>query len=199
VSGAAWVAVLAAVAAVLFLGLVLAGLVRTVDALRARVADLESDRVVHLPAGPRVGAPAPAFRGRTAGGDEVSDADLRGERSLVVLTDPECEACRELVPELLSPEARGLPRLVLVVSGGSSGAFAAAGSGADALVVLDPGGTIGESFGAPFTPHVVVADEDGFVVASGGATDLADVRRLVREAEGIRILPDPPRRGALDA
>jgi hypothetical protein len=190
---------LAAVVAVVFLGLALTGLVRTVDALRARVADLESDRLVHVPAGPTVGAQAPAFRGRTPQGAPVDSVDLRGSRFLLALTDPDCDACRRLVPELLSADAVGLPRPVLVIAGASSGSAASVGVESDALVVLDPGGRIGEAFGAPFTPHVVVVDEDGFIVASGAAADLDGVRRLVREAEGIRILPDPSPGAAFDA
>ena len=39
------------------------------------------------------------------------------------------------------------------------------------------------------SPHVFVIDEQGAVVAQGGAVSLADVESLVRDAEGIRIVP----------
>jgi hypothetical protein len=39
------------------------------------------------------------------------------------------------------------------------------------------------------SPHVFVIDEQGAVVAQGGAVSLPDVEALVRDAAGIRIVP----------
>ena len=189
-SALAWAAVITAAAAVGFLGLALAGLVRTVDRLRAQVAALEDDRIVHLPTGPAIGFPAPRFRGRSPDGLVVDAADLRGRRYLVALTDPDCAGCRDLLPELLSPAASALPPRIVVVAGDVRSTGDAPDRSGEATVLLDPEGRISEAFGAPFTPYVVVVDEDGFVVASGAAADLAGVRRLVGDAEGIRIVPD---------
>jgi len=190
VSAVEWAAVISAAGAVGFLGLALAGLVRTVDRLRAQVAALEDDRVVHLPTGPAIGSPAPRFEGKTPDGVVVDAADLRGRRYLVALMDPDCAGCRDLLPELLSPAASALPRRIVVVAGDARSTGDAPHRSDGATVLLDPGGRISEAFGAPFTPYLVVVDEDGFVVASDAAADLAGVRRLVGDAEGVRIVPD---------
>jgi hypothetical protein len=58
--------------------------------------------------------------------------------------------------------------------------------------VLDADRAVADAFGSGFTPHVFVVDEGGSVASRGPAGDLPSVRRLLREAEGVRILRADP-------
>jgi hypothetical protein len=179
------------VAVVTFLGLALAGLVRTVEGLRRRVDALEaSPPVQHPAAGLPVGAPAPVFHATTARGASFRSATLAGRRHVIALADPGCEACERLVPDLLAGAQAGeLPTCVIVVAGPDAGTWTVPpGAEERAILVLDPGTLVADAFGSGFTPHAFVVDEGGSVAAQGPAWDLTAVRRLLREAEGVHIL-----------
>ena len=47
---------------------------------------------------------------------------------------------------------------------------------------------VSEAFGVDVSPFVFVVDEGGSVVARSGVATLDDVLRLVRDAEGVRIV-----------
>jgi hypothetical protein len=185
------VVVAALVVVVAFLGLALAGLVRTVEGLRRRVDALEgSTPIHHVAAGLPVGAPVPAFEAKTARGTTFRSAALAGQRHVIALADPVCEACEQLVPALLSSADAGeLPRCVVVVAGPDAGTWTEpAEAEGGAILVLDPDALVADAFGSDFTPHAFVVDEGGSVAAQGPAGDLAAVRRLLRDAEGLRIV-----------
>src|SRR5260370_662387 len=57
--------------------------------------------------GLKAGTPAPDFRLPRIDGGDLSLADLRGERVLLVFSDPDCGPCDELAPQL---QARHLQR-----------------------------------------------------------------------------------------
>ena len=177
---------------VAFMCLALAGAVRTLAELRRRVGALEAEALLRDPApGLPVGAPAPAFGGITPDGRRFHSTRLAGRRHLVALTEPGCEACDGLVPPLLAAAARDeLPPVVAVVSNGHPAAewTPPRGSGDRADVVLDPDGAVANAFDSGYSPHVFVVDEGGSVAAQGPAGNVADVRALVSEAEGIRIV-----------
>jgi hypothetical protein len=179
------------VAAVVFLGLTLAGLVRTVDGLHRRLATMEASAPVqHPPAGLPVGAQAPAFDGRTARGSSFRSAALAGHRHVITFADPGCEACERLVPDLLSSAESGeLPPCVVVIAGTDTGTWTGPRGAEDrAILLLDPEALVADAFGSGFTPHSFVVDEGGSVAAQGLASDVSAVRRLLREAEGVHIL-----------
>jgi hypothetical protein len=179
------------VAIVAFLGLALAGLVRTVDGLLRRVAALEASAPVpHPAAGLLMGAPAPAFEAKTARGTSFRSATLAGRRHVIVLADPGCESCEHLVPELLSSAATGeLPPCVVVVEGSDEGTWREPPGGEGrAILVLDPDARVADAFRSGFTPHAFVVDEGGSVAGQGPAGDITAVRRLLREAEGVHIV-----------
>jgi hypothetical protein len=46
-----------------------------------------------------------------------------------------------------------------------------------------------DAYRVDVSPHVFVLDEEGAIVAQGGAVALADVEALVRDGQGIRIVP----------
>jgi hypothetical protein len=183
------------IAAVVFLGLALAGLVRTVDGLHRRLATLEASAPVHdVPTGLSVGAAAPSFEARTPLGTSFRSAALAGRRHVVAFADPGCEACEHLVPDLLSgAEAGELPPCVVLIAGTDAGVWTGpAGAEDRAILVLDPEAVVADAFGSAFTPHAFVIDEGGSVAAHGPAEDVTAVRGLLRQAEGVRIVRSDP-------
>ncbi len=185
------------VVAVVFLGLVLAGAVRSMDDLGRRVKALEEGggRPHRLPGGLSIGAPEPSFDLATLESGRVRSAALSGRSHVIALADPGCEACDELVPQLLAAAAAERVPPVVAIAGSSrvpGGWSAPVGANGRAIVALDPDGTTAEAFGSDFTPHVFVVDAGGSIAAHGPAGNVAEVGRLLRDADGIRIVPGGP-------
>jgi peroxiredoxin len=70
--------------------------------------------------GLRVGALAPAFRLPRLDGGELSLEDYRGRRLLLVFSDPECEPCDALMPELERLQRAGTGVEVAIVARGTA-------------------------------------------------------------------------------
>jgi hypothetical protein len=178
-----------------FLALALAGLVRTVDGLRRRVAALEgSSPIDHHSTALPVGAIAPGFEAETPERTAFRSGVLHGVRHVVAFADPGCESCHEVVPELLASSTAGeLPPTIVVVTGTDATTWrTTARAGGRAVVVLDPGAGIADAFGSTYTPQAFVVDEGGSVAARGPIENVAAVRRLLRDAEGLRIVRTDP-------
>jgi hypothetical protein len=193
-----WIVAIASLVTVAFLGFALAGVVRRLDELRREVDELRREQVVlpdaeHVEGGLPVGSAAPAFDAPLEGGGSLSSSDLSGSMHLVVFADPTCDACDALVPDLLRAAVDAtVPPVVIVGEAGKvwpAGWMPPDGSEDRAGVVRDEGGRIAGAFASGFSPHVFVVDEGGFVTAQGSAGTLAGVRELLRDAEGIRIVP----------
>jgi len=193
-----WIAAVAAILTVVFLGLVLAGVVRRLDELRREVEELRRTQVAladveHPEGGLPIGSAVPSFDAELETGGRFSSSNMKGSMHLVVFADPTCTACEGLVPPLLDSAAKGdVPPVVVVGMAGRvwpAGWMPAAGTEDRAGVVRDEGGRIARAFGSDFSPHVFVVDEGGSVTAQGPAGTLAAVRDLLRDAEGIQIIP----------
>ena len=193
-----WIALVVVILAMAFLGLALAGAVRRLDELRREVEDLRREDAVpsdltYPSAGLPVGAAAPSFDAPREAGGRFSSSDLGGSAHLVVFADPSCEACDALVPDLLrAAEAGAVPPTLIVGRSGSAwpaGWMPPADTEDRVGVVRDEGGRIARAFASDFSPHVFVVDEGGSITAQGPAGSLAAVHELLRDAEGIRILP----------
>jgi len=197
-----WIAVAVLGSTVVFLALVLAAVVRRIDALRVEVAAL-SERLdptdggegglVHPASGLAVGTAAPAVEGERLDGGRWSSSAWAGRRHVVAFADPGCLACEDLVPVLLAGAAAGEVPSTVVVGAAAPGAWPPAwappSGAADRVVVLpDVDGEVAAAFDSGFTPHVFVVDEGGAVTSQGPADTLDGVRTLVRESEGIRIV-----------
>jgi hypothetical protein len=192
-----WVVAVAAILTVVFLGLVLAGVVRRLDELRREVEDLRRTQVAladveHPEGGLPIGSAVPSFDAELETGGRFSSSDMKGARHLIVFADPTCTACDGLVPPLLEAAAKGdVPPVVVVGMAGRvwpAGWMPAAGTEDRAGVVRDEGGRIARAFRSDFSPHVFVVDEGGSVTAQGPAGSLASVRELLHDAEGIQII-----------
>ena len=66
--------------------------------------------------GLKAGTPAPDFRLPRVGEGELSLSDFRGERVLLVFSDPDCGPCDELAPQLQAIHLQRPELQVLVVS-----------------------------------------------------------------------------------
>jgi hypothetical protein len=165
-----WVAVAVLGAAIVWLGLALMGAVRELEALRGRL-DLLERGTVHLADGLPVGSPAPPWEIVTREGVVVSSATFEGRRHVLVFADAGCGACDDLVPAVVrATDVGSLPPSVVLDR---------ADAGADGAAT---------AFNIEAVPHVVVVDEGGFIVAQGAAAGLDDVRALIEDAAGIRVV-----------
>lgn len=197
-NGLGWIVVALVGAAVVWLGLALAGAVRELAALRERVAALESvgpaaggSGPVHLASGLPVGASTPAWQMETPDGGTATSDVFIGRRHLLVFADPDCRACDELVPAVVRAAEDGDLPPVAVIGRGEPAATPASwrpGSAERVAVGCERDGAVATAFRVDVSPHVFVIDEGGFVVAQGGAKDLDGVRALLREGEGIQIV-----------
>jgi len=198
-----WAAVAVLALALVFLALVLAAIVRRMDALRSEVAALTArvdpagddgaSDVVHPASGLPVGAAAPVVEGERVDGGRWTSAAWTGRRHVVAFADPGCLSCEELVPALIEGAAAGEVVPTVVVGAAAPGTWPAAwkppsGAGDRVVAVTDDAGEIASAFDSGFTPHVFVVDEGGSVTAQGPADSLEAVRALVRGSEGIRIV-----------
>ena len=191
-SGLAWVAVGTLVVVVAWLELALVGAVRELGALRSRVDALEAleSSPTHLEGGLPVGAPAPAWTISTPGGGVASSSAFEGRRHLLVFADATCRACDELVPAVIAAASRGTVPPLAVIGRGDAASTPGPWRAADVRVRIgsERGGGVSEAYGVDVSPFVFVVDEGGSVVARGLAATLSDVLRLVRDAEGVRIV-----------
>ncbi|MEP6758684.1 MAG: hypothetical protein ABJB55_05775 [Actinomycetota bacterium] len=188
-----WIIAAVLAAALVWLGLALAGAVRELAALRERVDALEgASSPIHLDAGLAIGSLAPVWSITAPDGSAVASSGFAGRRHLVVFADADCRACDELVPAVVRAAAAGaLPPLALV-GRGRPDATPEAWRGEDRTRVVagvERASEVSDTFHVEVSPHIFVIDEGNAVVAQGGAVALGDVEALVRNAQGIRIVP----------
>ena len=192
-SAIGWIVAVALAVALVWLGLALAGAARELAALRERVDALEGASVpIHLDGGLPIGNAEPAWSLLTPEGSSVASSSFTGRRHLVVFADADCRACDELVPAVVRAAAAGaLPPLALVGRGRPDDTPPAwRCSDPERVVVgVERAREVSDAFRVEASPHVFVIDEGDAVVAQGGAVTLADVELLVRDANGIRIVP----------
>ena len=188
----AWVAVGTLAVVVVWLGLALVGAVRELGTLRGRVDALEAADAptTQLGTGLAVGAPAPAWTIATPGGGLASSSAFEGRRHLLVFADATCRACDDLVPAVIAAASRGTVPPLAVIGRGDAASTSGPWRAADVRVRIgsERGNQVSEAYRVDVSPFVFVIDEGGSVIARGGAVTLDDVVRLVREAEGVRIV-----------
>ncbi len=193
-SAAGWIAIAVLGAGVVWLGLSLAGAVRELASLRARVAALEEDAAgpVRLADGLAVGTPAPAWSVATTGGGDASSASMRGARHLILFADAECRACDDLVPAVVEAASNDRLPPTVVVGGGDATSIPTAwrsASGPGTVIVgVEREQEVSNAFGTEVSPHAFVVDEGGFIAAQGGPLTLDDVHELIADAEGLHIV-----------
>ncbi len=177
-------------AVVLFEGLIILGLLRTLRELQVAV---EGGRIPQrLP----VGSHAPHFAGadlRTGAG--IDSSDLAGRELVILFLSDACPFCRRLADGTRQVPVEPGQTRVAVCHGGTREARAFADLLAtDIAVLADPDGTVLSSFSISATPAVVVVDETGRVSGSGGPHHSGELATLIATARdsvagGDRPLP----------
>lgn len=133
-------------------------------------------------AGPAVGTAAPGFTLRSANGDEVTLARLRasGKPTLLVFSEPECQPCRELLPDLVrwQRDHGELLTIALVTRGVDTGNLQLSG-GNGLVVLLEQQHEVSDVYGVSVMPTGVVILPDGtfgssIVPGADRIRDLAD-------------------------
>ena len=173
---------------VLFEGLVILGLLRTLRELQVAV---ESGRIPQrLP----VGAQAPRFAGtdvRT--GAEVDSSRLIGRELVILFLSDGCLFCRRLADGTRQVPAEPGQIRIAVCQGGAREADAFAGLlASDIAVLADPDGTVLSSFSISGTPAAVVVDETGRVSGSGGPRHSGELAALISTARESMAGGDQP-------
>jgi peroxiredoxin len=139
------------------------------------------------------GTPAPGFRLTRADGGELGLDEFRGQKVLLVFSDPACGPCNQLMPQLERAYRAGLRGEVLVVSRGSAEANRAKVAEYELSfpVALQRHWEISRAYAMFATPIGYLIDEHGVIaadVAEGAeailalASRLADRDRLGKEA-----------------
>jgi hypothetical protein len=189
VSVFAWLAMSIATIALAWIGLALVGVVRELEELRARLDALGTRGDAprrELP----VGAPVPVWRIATADGEVVSSSTFDARRHLLLFADAACRACDDLVPEVVRSAGAGSIPPVAVIAHGDAASTPAPWRVADVRVRVgaERGDEVSAAFGVDITPTAFVVDEGGAVVARGPVATMDDVRGLLHQADGVRIV-----------
>ena len=132
--------------------------------------------------GLKAGAPAPVFQLPRVDGGELSLADLRGGRVLLVFSDPDCGPCDELAPRLQEIHLRRPDLQVLVVSRRDVEANRAkvAALGLTFPIVLQRQWEISLQYAMFATPIGYLIDEQG-ILASDVAVGVGPILALADE------------------
>ena len=134
---------------------------QTVDALDP----LKNSRIVRD--GLKAGTPAPDFQLPRVGGSELSLAQYRGRRVLLVFSDPTCGPCNELAPKLQQLHAPDAARSIVMVSRGDLAANVRKieEHGITFPVALQRQWEISRLYGMFATPIGFLIDEEGIIAA----------------------------------
>lgn len=144
--------------------------------------------------GLKAGTEAPDFRLPRIDGGELSLADLRGERVLLVFSDPDCGPCDELAPRLQEIHLQRADLRVLVIGRRDAEANRAKATalGLTYPIVLQRQWEISLKYAKFATPIGYLLDEQG-ILASDVAVGvepilaLANVVRSLRERTGLLL------------
>ena len=118
-------------------------------------------------AGLKAGAVAPDFSLPRLGGGELSLAGFRGQRVLLVFSDPNCGPCDQLAPRLeeLHQEHRDLQVLVISRRDAEATGAKARALGLSFPIVMQQQWEISKQYGMFATPIGYLIDEEGIVAA----------------------------------
>ncbi|MFC3452128.1 TlpA family protein disulfide reductase [Amycolatopsis speibonae] len=123
------------------------------------------DQQIALPAGATIGA----FSTTTVGGAELSIADIDGSRALVGFFSPNCEPCKERMPEFIEYAARFEGKVFAIAAGDeaeTADMVARLGEVGEVIREFD-GGDVHQAFGATGYPALCLVEGDRTVLASG--------------------------------
>lgn len=159
------------------IGALALALLRHVGMLELRVEELSRPRVSHIQRdGLSPGTVAPHLTLLDDGGREVVFAPPLGRGALVVLSQPGCGPCDQLVPHLERlVAAEGAPDVTVITKGPPGSGAAPRG----VRVLYQRRSEAMTGFRAFATPWAFVIGPDGRIVAQSIVNDLAGLRRLL--------------------
>jgi peroxiredoxin len=146
--------------------------------------------------GLKAGALAPDFRLPRIDGGDLSLADLRGERVLLVFSDPHCGPCEELAPRLQEIHSQRSDLQVLVISRGEieDNRAKAAGRELSFPIVLQQKWEVSLKYAMFATPIGYLIDEEGILLS-----DVAvGVEQILALADEPTVVGVPASAGALE-
>jgi peroxiredoxin len=144
--------------------------------------------------GLKAGEAAPDFRLPRIGGGELSLADYRGRRVLLVFSDPHCGPCQELAPGLQEIHGERSDLAVVVISRGDieENRTKADGLGLTFPIVLQKKWEVSLKYAMFATPIGYLIDEQGIL-----ASDIAvGVEPILELAETVGV---PASAGAFES
>jgi len=127
----------------------------------------------------RIGELVPALQLPDLDGNQVDLSSFKDEPSLVLFWNPGCRFCARMLDDLKAWESAqrpDAPRLRVVSTGSVE---VNRKMGLRSTVLLDPGFSVGRSFGVSGTPSAVLVDENGKI-----ASDVAIGASAVLELAG---------------
>lgn len=138
--------------------------------------------------GLRAGTPAPDFTLPALDGGKIALKDYRGQKVLLVFSDPECQPCNRLAPQLEQIHRHSQALRVLMVSRGDRAAnqAKAAEHGLTFPIALQRHWEISRAYGMFATPIAYFIDEEG-IVASDVAAGLEPIVQLAAAAKGAHV------------
>ena len=140
--------------------------------------------------GLKAGTPAPRFELPDLAGGNVSLAEQRGRRVLLVFSDPDCGPCEELLPDLARLDRERLSdglEIIMVSRGGlEENRRKAERFGIEFPVVLQPGWKLSKKYGIFATPVAFLINEEGVIErdVARGPSEILSLAEPVRGAEG---------------
>jgi len=142
--------------------------------------------------GLRAGSVAPGFGLAALDGTPVTLDDYRGQRVLVVFTDPNCGPCDEVAPRLArrraAARASGIELVMVSRGDAEENARKVAEHGIEFPVVLQPGRRVSKHYGIFETPVAFLVDEEGLIArdVAKGADEIVALleEELARRKEG---------------
>jgi methylamine dehydrogenase accessory protein MauD len=155
--------------ALLFLGFLLMGTLRSLGLLQWRLDQLQATMPTRIGReGLRVGATAPEFTLPDAKGSGVSLLQYHGRTVLLVFTQSGCGPCDAIVPELLRVQERGKIQ-VLVVNDGSPAETASRAAAINGCfpVLGQEHWSLSKSYQVYATPFAFLINELGIITGKG--------------------------------
>lgn len=173
---------------VLFQGLVIAGLVRSLAVITNAV---EGGR---FPQRRPIGSRAPVLSGTDLRTGSRFDSSKVADRELVILfLSAACRVCHRLADGMHALPVEPLQARVAVCRGSTSevAPFIEA-LPADIPVLVDPSGSLHASYGVQRTPVAFVIDAEGRVRGSGSPQNIAELAELIVSTRHARPGDDQP-------
>lgn len=173
---------------VVFQGLVLLGLVRTLYRLQTDGVDLSTVSR----AGNRQGELSPSFTATDVFGNPVTSEEFAGVPTLLLFTSPNCRSCDVALEDIESLKRKAGGHAVIVCSSGTDSQCLQLLElhELDVPVVVDSDSAISKLFSVVTVPTAVLIDEHGLIQSYGNPThdgERVGERLTVTAKEGERV------------